>query len=118
MKNEINWFFLYTLALTSQQQGCSVIQAGVKERGVGSFRVHNLPLIGATVLIYRLEKLHICSVYFTHSVGILFSFSLSLSLCYSLVADVFLSRCLGVENQGDNETVKTQNFSENQDQDL
>lgn len=33
MKNEINWFFLYTLALTSQQQGSSVIQAGVKERG-------------------------------------------------------------------------------------
>jgi hypothetical protein len=35
-----------------------------------------------------------------------------------LVTDILLTRGLGVENQSDNKTIKTQNFSENQNQNL
>lgn len=78
----------------------------------------NLPLIGATwLLIYRIWRNYIFVQFIVHTFVLVF-YPLSLLLSNPLVADVFLARCLGVEDQGDNETVKTQDFSENQDQNL
>lgn len=123
MKSEINLFFLYTLALTSQQRTYYYYsrQESRKARGGWgrrSFRVYQFTTYWCnTLCIYRLEKLHICSIYCTHIVLVFYPLSL-FCLSNALVADVFLTRCLGVENQGDNETVKTQNFGKNQDQNL